>query len=169
MSFHPSESFDIKQMGAFMRRPDIYGALTDALAPPAEAVQFEDYMVQPTTWTVACMWEEHIVGYVQLVTRTSVAAEAIAGFYPATRGLVAKRFIEYVIKRAWTERGLLVIWVMIPSDNLPARRMVSEVGFSQEARLRKAMTRVPVAYRGVAKPPGLYDLVVYSLYKPQGN
>jgi RimJ/RimL family protein N-acetyltransferase len=167
--FHPSEQFDIPKMAAFMRQPEIYGALTDALAPDPERVQFETYMLEPTTWTVACMWEEHIIGYVQLISRTSVAVELISGFHAQARGIIAKRFVEYVIQKAFKERGVLVVWAMIPSDNLPARHGIVACGFHQAARLHRAMIRIPKTYRGVTKSPGLYDLIVYALYRDKGN
>lgn len=168
--YHPEEAFDVGQMGAFMRRPDIYGPLVDALAPPAEQLEFESYMMEPTTWTMAAMFGPYIIGFVQIVTRTSVMGEMIAGFDPRCRGLVAKRFTEYALEVAIHQRGLLVVIALIPSDNRPARQMVSALGMKPESRLRRCITRIPRAYRGrPAQQPGLYDLITYVYRKEQRN
>lgn len=168
--FHPEEHFDIGEMAAFMRKPEIYGALGDALAPPPENIQFEDYMVLPTTWTIGCFWDTHIIGFIQVVSRTSVSGEIIIGFHEQARGLVAKQFAAWGIEKAWKERGLLCLWTLTPSDNLPARRFARSMGFEQEGRLTRCIARVPKAYgRRPAASPGLYDLILYALHKPQGH
>jgi len=164
--FYPTEEFDIPEMGAFMRRPDIYGPLTDALAPPAEAVDFESYMVQPTTYTMAAMYGPHIVGYCLLALRTGVAAELQAGFHPQARGIIAKTFTSYCLVEAWKKKGLISIWAFIAADNRPARHMVYSLGFRQEGRLRKSITRSPEGYGGRKQQPGLYDLLTYAIHRP---
>jgi len=164
--FYPTEEFDIQEMGSFMRRADIYGPLTDALAPPPESVNFEDYIIQPTTYTMAAMYGPHIVGYCMLVVRTGVAAEMQAGFHPQARGIVAKTFVSYCIAQAWKTKGLLAIWAFIAADNRPARQMAYALGFREEGRLRQSITRAPQDYGGRHRMPGVYDLVCYATHRP---
>lgn len=168
--FHPSEVFDVDEMAAFMRRPDIYGPLTDALAPAPEQICFEEYLAQPTTWTMGCLYGPHIIGYVQLIQRSSVCAEVLWGFNPHARGLVAKQFITYTLSKAWRDRGLMALYGMVPEDNLVSRRMARSTGFTQTGRIPRSIVRVPQPYKHrPARQPGLYDLLIYSQNKPTGN
>lgn len=151
--FSATDQFDPQQMQSFMRRPDIYWPAMDAMAPPPETMDFIGHLMSPYTWTVAAMWSGEIIGYVQFVTRTSVGAELSVAFHPQARGRVAKAFTEYAVGRAFSERGLLKLWAIIPSDNRRAIMAAHIMHFHLEGRLTKGMMR----------EGGLRDLLIFSL------
>lgn len=168
--FHATESFDAGAMAAFIRQPSIYWAVSDAAAPPPEILDIESHLAHPHTWTLACCFADKIIGYTQLVLRTSVCAEMVVGFHPNFRGRIAKAFCQYTIGKAFAEKGLLKLYVSIPSDNKRAIRMAHACGFNQEGRLAKAVIRgyqiSDLDDRAFGStPPGLYDLIILGLSK----
>jgi RimJ/RimL family protein N-acetyltransferase len=170
--FQAIENFDISSMAAFMRQPEIYWSASDAGAPPPEAMQIEAHLAHSHTWTLACCYADTIIGYVQLVQRTTIAAEIHTGFHANFRGIIAKRFIQYAIGRAFTDRALLKLWAIIPSDNRAAVRLARQLGFEHEGRLVKAIVRGwqpddVTRTRMSVVAPGLYDLVILGLRRDQ--
>jgi RimJ/RimL family protein N-acetyltransferase len=156
--FTASDQFDPMQMQEFMRRPEVYWALNDAMAPPPEAMDFAEHLMNPTVWTVAALWDQHIIGYVQLCQRTSIGAEMTVAFHPQARGRVARTFTEYAIGRAFTERGLLKLWAIIPSDNRRAIMAAYIMHFKLEGRL----------LRGIMREGGPRDLLILGLDRSSG-
>jgi|SRR5215831_6754765 len=155
--FWPSETFDLGAMCAFLRRPDIYGPTNDSMAPPAEHMAFEEHLLKPEVWTLAAMWQSHIVGYVQLNRRTSVAAEVHTGFHPQVAGVVKKAFGAYALAKAWKELGLLTVVAMVPTSHRRARLAARLYGFEVEGQLRKA-----IVHDGAVR-----DVLVYALHRPE--
>lgn len=153
--FSATDSFDPHEMQAFCRRPDIYWAINDAMSPPPEAMDFISHLLSPYTWTVAAQWNGEIIGYVQFVQRTSVGAELTVAFHPQARGRVARTFTEYAIGRAFTERGLLKLWAIVPADNRRAIVAAYVMHFRLEGRLRNSVMR----------EGGLRDLLMFGLEK----
>lgn len=146
-------------MQSFMQQPDIYWATSDRMAPPPEAMDFVTHLMSPFVWTVAALWDKTIIGYVQFVQRTSVGAELHVGFHQAARGRVARTFTEHAIGRAFTERGLLKLWAIIPSDNRRAIVAAYIMHFRLEGRLT----------RGIMREGGLRDLLILGLEKSSGG
>jgi RimJ/RimL family protein N-acetyltransferase len=109
------------------------------------------------------MYDELIIGYVLFVKRTSVGAEIHCGFHPQARGKIAKACIEDAIHRAFTDKGLVKLWGIIPSDNRRAIHMAKTIGFACEGRLRRAMMRGGQMCQDC--PPGLYDLLIMGMSK----
>ena len=136
-----------------MRRPDIYWPTSDSMAPPPEAMDFVEHMLKPFTWTVAAMWAGEIIGYVQLLQRTSIMAELTTAFHPQARGRIAKTFVEHTIGRAFAERGLLKLMAVIPSDNRRAIVSAYVLHFKLEGRLTGAIIR----------DGGVRDLLIFGL------
>jgi RimJ/RimL family protein N-acetyltransferase len=170
IGFHATESFDIGSMAAFMRQPEIYWAVSDAAAAPPEMLDIESYLSHTHTWTLACCYGETIIGGISFVLRTTICAEAIIGFHPNFRGKVAFQFCRYAIGRAFTDKGLLKLYVSIPSDNKRAIMMAGALGFGREGRLTKAIVRGHILndttrQQFTPTPPGLYDLVLLGLSK----
>ena len=154
MGLSVTEAFDVKAMADFMRVPELYWATRDALAPPPECIDFAGHMMQPTVWTVAAMWEQQIIGYVQVVLRTSIMGEVTTAFHPLCRGRFAKVVGEYVIERAFGEKGYAKLVAVVPTDNRRAIVAAKVLGFVVEGRLTKAIVR---------QPHGLTDLLVFGL------
>jgi RimJ/RimL family protein N-acetyltransferase len=150
-------------MAQFMRLPEIYWAASDAMAPPPEMMQLEEYMLHPFNFTVAAMFDETIIGYVLFMKRTSIGAEMHVGFHPQARGRIAKAFIEDAIHRAFTSKGLMKLWAIIPSDNRRAILGAKAIGFAVEGRLTRAMMRGGQVCQDC--PPGLYDLLILGMSK----
>lgn len=155
MTFSATDQFDPQAMQAFMRQPEIYWATSDRMAPPPEVMDFIGHLMSPYTWTVAAKWEQTIIGYVQFVQRTSVLAELHVAFHPQARGLVARTFTGYAIARAFTERGLLKLLAVIPSDNRRAVMAAHLMHFRLEGTLTCAIVR----------ESGLRDLLLFTLEK----
>jgi hypothetical protein len=150
-------------MAALMRDPYIYQGINDAMAPAPESLQFEDWLMgEQKLSVVAAMYKDHIVGFVYLYRRTSVAAELTAGFHRQVPVIVKKSFVLYTIQQGW-KTGLVTIWAIIASDNRPARQGAYSCGFRQEARLTKAITRSESRW-GTA---GLKDMIIYSIHRPE--
>lgn len=156
--FSATDQFDPYKMQAFCRRPEIYWAINDAMSPQPEAMDFISHLMSQYTWTVAAQWDGEIIGYVQFVQRTSVAAEMTVGFHPQARGRVARTFTEYAIGRAFTERGLLKLCAVIPADNRRAIVAAYVMHFRLEGRLRNSVVR----------DGGLQDLLVFGLERGSG-
>jgi L-amino acid N-acyltransferase YncA len=146
-------------MQEFMRRPEIYWAVSDSMSPAPEQMDFIGHLTSPYVWTVAALWEGSVIGYVLFETRTSVSAVIHVAFHPQARGMVARAFAQYAIGRAFTERGLLKLWAFIPTDNKRALFGARHLGFHQEGLLTKSIMR----------SDGLRDLVVMGLEKGQGE
>lgn len=167
--FHPSENFDVSRMATFLRQPEIYWAMSDAAGAPPEALDIESYLVHSHTWTLACCYDQLIIGAIQFVLRTSVCAEALVAFHPNCRGRIALNFCRYAITRAWGDKGLLKLYLSVPSDNKRALMLAGALGFQREGRLSKAMIRGRViddSGRAFTQtPPGLYDLILLGLSK----
>lgn len=168
--FHATETFDAGSMAAFIRQPSIYWAVSDAAAPPPEVLDIESHLAHPHTRTLACCLGDVIIGYIQFILRTSVCAEMIVGFHPNFRGKVAKAFCQYAIGQAFAEKGLLKLYVSIPSDNRRALVMARSCGFRPEGRLTRAVIRgyeiSDLDRRAfTSTPPGLYDLLILGLSK----
>lgn len=161
--FGATEHFNLEAMQDFMRVPEIYWSATDALAPPPEAMDFVSHMAHPDTSTIAITYGQFIIGYVQFIRRTSVGAEIHVGFHPNFRGGIAKAAIQYAIGVAFSEKGMVKLWAIIPSDNRPAILGAKAVGFSPEGRLRQAIMRGG-SHFGEA---GLKDLVLLGLSRDQ--
>lgn len=170
LGFHPTENFAVADMASFMRQPELYWPTTDALAPQPADMRLEEYLTSQWVWTLACCYNNNIIGYVQLNTKTSIGAEFHTGFHPNCRGRIAKVFVEYAITRAFTDKGLLKLWALIASDNRPAILGAKSVGFVPEGRLTKAIMRSPsIAGRRFperwSQTPGLRDIVILGLTK----
>ena len=153
--FSASDQFDPYAMQDFMRRPEIYWAVSDHMAPPPEHMDFIGHLRSPYIWTVAALWHQSIIGYVLFETRTSVAAVLHVAFHPQARGQVAKTFTQHAIGRAFTERGLLKLWAFIPTDNRRALVGARKIGFHEEGRLT----------RSIMREGALRDLVVMGMEK----
>ena len=151
--FSATDQFDPMEMSLFMRRPDIYWPTSYSMAPPPEAMDFVEHMLKPFTWTVAAMWAGEIIGYVQLLQRTSIMAEVTVSFHPQARGRIARTFFEYTMGRAFTERGLLKLTASIPSDNRRAIIAAYVMHFKLEGRLTGAIVR----------DCGICDLLLFGL------
>jgi RimJ/RimL family protein N-acetyltransferase len=150
-------------MAQFMRMPEVYWSASDAMAPPPAAMQVEEYLLHPFNFTIAAMYNEIIIGYVLFVKRTSIGAELHTGFHPQARGKIAKAFIEDAIHRAFTVKGLMKLWAIIPADNRRAILGAKAIGFTPEGRLTKAMVRGGQMCQDC--PPGLYDLLILGMSK----
>lgn len=155
--FWPSETFDLPAMCAFMRRPDLYASTYDSMAPAPEQLDLEGHLLKAEVWTLAAMWQSHIVGYVQFNRRTSVAAEVTTGFHPQVPGVAKKAFGAYALAKGWRELGLLTVWALIPSDHRKARLAARVYGFEVEGRLRQA-----IVHDGAVR-----DVLVYALHRPE--
>lgn len=153
--FSATDSFDPYEMQAFMKRPEIYWATSDSMAPPPEAMDFIGHLRSTYTWTIAAQWDGTIIGYVQFVQRTSVLAELHVAFHPQARGRVARTFTEHAIGRAFTERGLLKLLAIVPSDNRRAVMAAHIMHFRLEGRVSRAIMR----------EGGLRDLLLFGLEK----
>ena len=140
-----------------MRHPDIYWPTRDAIAPQPENVHF--IFDDPEVWTVAALWDGHIIGYVQFIRKTSIGAEVHTAFMPEFRGKPAKAIGQFAIAKAFTEKALLKLWAPIPSDNRPAMMAARLMGFRVEGRLTRAIIRGDSRW-GKA---GIYDMVLFSL------
>jgi RimJ/RimL family protein N-acetyltransferase len=156
--FAVTDRFDPLAMQAFMRQPELYWPVRDALSPQPEQVDFVAHMLEPTVWTLAGTLRGHIVGYVQFVARTTVMVELTAGFHPQFRGRIAKAIVQYAIGLTFRDRGVLKIIALVPADNRAARYGTALLGFHEEARLRRAIVRPPDSAGGV-----LQDIIIYSL------
>lgn len=163
VDFAVTEAFDIGDMQAFMRRPDVFWPGADALSPPPEALDFAEHMLHPDTWIVAGTFRGHIIGYVKFIKRTSIGAEIHVGFHPQFRGQIAGAVCKYAIALAFKERGFLKLWAIIPSDHRAALWGAYALGFRQEGRLTRAIVRD----RGNGAAP-LADLVILGLEKTHG-
>lgn len=158
VTFAATDRFAVDEMAAFMRRPEIYWSASDCLAPPPEAIQFEEHLVSPHVWTVAATFHGAIIGYIQFIQKTTIGAEIHTGFHPKTRGKIAKTMIEYAIAMAFRDRGLTKIWGIIPSDNKPALMMAAAIGFRREGRIANAIVR-----KHDGEGPPLSDLIFVGL------
>lgn len=156
--FNVTDRFDPTAMQAFMRQPELYWPVRDALSPQPEAVDFVAHMLEPTVWTLAGTLRGHIVGYVQFTARTSVMVEMTVGFHPQFRGRIAKAIVQHAIGLTFRDRGVLKIIACVAADNRAARLGTSLLGFHEEARLRRAIVR-PVDERGNF----VQDIIIYSL------
>jgi RimJ/RimL family protein N-acetyltransferase len=154
-----SDRFDIEEMQAFMRRPELYWQCHDAFSPPPEQVEYTAYLAHPDIWTIAGTYRGRIIGYVVFNKRTSVGAEIHTAFRSEFRGVIARAIVQHAIGRAFTERGLLKLWAIIPVDNKPAIVGARHIGFRQEGRLTNAILRAC----------GLTDLLILGLGKAQGG
>jgi RimJ/RimL family protein N-acetyltransferase len=153
------EQFAPAALQAFMRRDDIYWAITDALAPAPESMNFIDHMLHPDVWTLVATFDGHIFGFCQFNRRTSVGAEFHCAFHQGFRGVIARTVCQYAIKRAW-DKGMLKLWAPVPSDNRAALFGARHLGFREEGRLTRAIVR--------RVPDGevpLRDLVLMALSK----
>jgi RimJ/RimL family protein N-acetyltransferase len=162
-TFGASENFQLEAMQQFMRIPEVYWSSADALAPSPEAVDFVGHMAHADTSTIAITYAEYIIGYVQFIRRTSIGAEIHVGFHPTFRGRVAKAAIQYCIGQAFTLKGMLKLWAIIPSDNRPAIALARAIGFVPEGRLRQSIMRGDSRF-GQA---GLKDLVMLGFSRDQ--
>jgi RimJ/RimL family protein N-acetyltransferase len=162
LAFSVSDRFDPAIMQEFMRRPDVYWDVRDALAPQPESVDFVSHMLHPDVWTVAAKLGEHIVGYIQFNRRTSVMAEMTVAFHPQARGRVARTFVQIALQVAFTEKGLLKVLACIPDDNRAAIYGVRHLGFTPEGRLRNAIVRK-------GRTPPLADLLLFGLSRQGVN
>lgn len=160
--FELRDHFDIDQMAAFMRSEDIYWSASDALAPAPEQMDFHGYLLHSDTCAYAAMYKGTIIGYVVVVRRTSIGAEIHCGFHPQARGKIAKTFFQLAVARAFSEKGLLKLWGIIPSDNRAACMFAAACGFRREGVLTNAIVRGGAAE---GRPP-LRDLVILSLARP---
>jgi RimJ/RimL family protein N-acetyltransferase len=158
MTFAATDRFDVDAMASFMRRPEIYWPASDCLAPPPEAMRFEEHLVSPHVWTIAATYQDQIIGYVQFIQKTTIGAEIHTGFHPKARGKVAKTMIEYAIAMAFRDRGLTKLWGIIASDNKPALMMAASIGFHREGRLTNSIVR-----KHEGDGPPLSDLILVSL------
>lgn len=158
VTFAATDRFDVDAMATFMRRPEIYWPASDCLAPPPEAMRFEEHLVSPHVWTVAATFQGHIIGYTQFIQKTTIGAEIHTGFHPQCRGKVAKIMIEGAIGMAFRDRGLTKLWGIIASDNKPALMMAASIGFHREGRLTDAIVR-----RHEGDGPPLSDLIIVTL------
>lgn len=138
-----------------MRRPEIYWAVSDAMSPAPEQMDFIGHLLSPYVWTVAALWQQNIIGYVLFEQRTSVGALIHVAFHPEARGKVARTFTLHAIGRAFSERGLLKLWAFIPTDNKRALVGAKHIGFHEEGRLTRTIMR----------ESGLLDLIVLGLEK----
>lgn len=163
-----TDQFSPEAMQALRRRPDLYWAMSDALAPPPENVDFIEHMLHPDVWTVAGTLNGYVFGYVEFVRRTSIGAEIHVGFHPQFRGVIARAITQYAISRAFGEKGLVKLWAPIPSDNRAALFGARHLGFREEGRLTAAIVR----NTDDGGPP-LRDLVIMALSKrtnsPRGH
>ena len=153
------EQFDPLAMQAFRRRPDVYWPAADALSPPPEAMDFVGHMLHRDVWTIAGMLAGHIFGFVEFTRRTSVMAELSVGFHPQFRGTIARAVIQFAIKKAFEEKGLVKLCAPIASDNRQAIMGARLIGFKEEGRLTRAIVRQ------VKSGPPLRDLVIMGLSK----
>jgi RimJ/RimL family protein N-acetyltransferase len=158
VTFAATDTFDVDAMATFMRRPEIYWPASDCLAPPPEAMKFEEHLVSPHVWTVAATFQGHIIGYVQFIQKTTIGAEVHIGFHPQARGKVAKVMFEHAIALAFRDRGLTKLWGIIASDNKPALRMAGAVGFRREGRITNSIVR-----KHDGEGPPLSDLIIMTL------
>jgi RimJ/RimL family protein N-acetyltransferase len=157
--FSATDQFDPYAMQEFMRRPEIYWAVSDTMSPPPEAMDFIGHLTSPYVWTVAALWQQDIIGYVLFETRTTVSAVLHVAFLEGARGQVARAFTQHAIGRAFTERGLLKLWAFVPTDNRRALMGARHLGFHEEGRLTKSIMR----------NDGLRDLIVMGLEKDSGE
>lgn len=163
--FHPSDSFSREDMASFMRRADIYRPAVDALALPAESYNLEEQLLSPQVWTLGAMYNDQIVGFVQISQRTSIGGEILTGFHPQARGAVAKAFGAYAIDIAFATKGFLKLWAIIPADNKPAIYMARALDFRLEGRLTEAIVRDKVEYSHKIYAAGLRDLLILARSK----
>ncbi len=157
-----TDRYDLAEMVAFMRQPDIYWAASDALAPQPEQMRFEEYLLHPDVWSLAATYKGHIVGYVLFNKRTSIGAEIHCGFHQNARGKLALVWCQYAIAKAFAERGLLKVWAIVPADNRAALMGCGALGMVREGLLRNAIVRAGAAEGA----PPLRDLVIMGLSRP---
>ena len=156
------DRFDVDEMVSFMRTPAIYWSASDALAPAPEQMDLKGYLLHPDTWTCAATYKGQIIGYVLFNRRTSIGAEIHCGFHEQARGQMAKTFVDFAVSRAFSEKGLLKLWAIIPSDNRAACMLAGACGFVREGRLTNAIVRHGAAE---GRPP-LRDLIILGRSRP---
>jgi len=172
--FRPSDRFDRDEMAAFMRRPDIFTSMYDALSPPPEAFQFEDHMLRNDIWTMALCYGQTIVAFVQFTLRTSVMAEVACGAHPEVRGKLAGAFGEYCAQMAFAEKGLFKLVANVAADNKEMLLMLRLHGFKQIGVIEKCIAKGEKTFnRGRLGerifPAGLRDLCILTRDRPKGN
>lgn len=159
-AFSITDQFDTQAMQALMRHPDVFWPAADALSPPPEQIDFTEHLAHPDTWTVAGMYQGHVVGFTKFVRRTSVLAEVHVGFLVGFRGKVAKALIESAIGAAFRYKGVLTLLAVVPSDNKAALFLARQLGFVERGRIPQAMVRD-------CKDSPLRDLVMLTLARPK--
>jgi hypothetical protein len=155
--FVMTEQFNPNAMQEFMRRPELYWPVRDALSPQPETVDFITHMQNPSVWTLAATLEDMIIGYVQFVARTTVMVEITVAFHPQCRGKIAKAFTQHAIGMLFRDRTVTKVIACIPADNRAARWGACAIGFREEARLLQAMVRPPI------NTHILQDIIIFNL------
>lgn len=156
--FNVTDRFAPLDMQAFMRQPELYWPVRDALSPQPENVDFVSQMLEPTVWTLAGTLRGHIIGYVQFCARTTVMVELTVGFHPQFRGKIAKAIVQHAIGLTFRDRGVLKIIACVPTDNRAAIYGTRQLGFHEEARLCRAIVRPRDASGNI-----LQDIIIFSL------
>jgi RimJ/RimL family protein N-acetyltransferase len=148
----PGSMHEVHALEAFMKVPEIYWAQNDALSPPPEAVNFIGHLTHPDVATFMATYGTNIIGYVQFVRRSSIAAEMHVAFRKEFRGTVARAMVQYALASVF-KRGLLKVWGLVPSDNRAAAMAARLIGMHVEGRLKDATVR----------EDGLRDIVIFSI------
>lgn len=149
-----SERYDMQAMCQFMARPEVYWATHDRLFPQPEQVDFTRELAHPQTATFAATYKDQIIGYVQFLRRTSIAAEMHLAFREGFRGKIAKVLTLYAMSQVF-QRGMLKLWAGIPSNNHLALHAARHIGMKQEGTLTGA----------IVTDEGLRDLLIFAISK----